>query len=468
MEEISEELALEAANRKYNVYSDKQKAVFYYFNRVKLWKAAASGRKAQVEVRTAQKWAKRPKEGPDWNIYEKQTNVSNRRLSQLQEEHKKHLIQFFDEYPQATRRDTVESLTEEFENFGLKETSVGNFILHECNLTFERATLHPVARNSAENREKRYQWAKKWVQTTDMSFLENCVFVDEAGFNINMRSPNARSLKGTPAVIETPSTRAISLTILGAITAHDVISIESREPLKPKKVKVDGSRKRKNPLAKASRKGTVTGHYMRGFPSNTLLFMNYVLLGRRNFYKLKIDIKIGSAFYWYVLLGRRNFYKLMIDIQIGSTFYWCVLLGRRSFYKLMIDIQIGSTFYWCVLLGRRSFYKLMIDSTFYWIFLFIIVNCSFLFVFRAYFVASELCSPLYTNSLSCSFTAERSAFLLQTLALNLSVPSFRHYIGKYHKIRKPHYKVFTNSFTATISLTKCLGNYTDTRFFCPT
>lgn len=55
MEEISEELALEAANRKYNVYSDKQKAVFYYSNRVKLWKAAASGRKAQVEVRTAQK-----------------------------------------------------------------------------------------------------------------------------------------------------------------------------------------------------------------------------------------------------------------------------------------------------------------------------------------------------------------------------------------------------------------------------
>lgn len=31
--------------------------------------------------------------------------------SQLQEEHKKHLIQFFYEYPQATRRDTVENLT---------------------------------------------------------------------------------------------------------------------------------------------------------------------------------------------------------------------------------------------------------------------------------------------------------------------------------------------------------------------
>lgn len=72
MEEISEKLVLEAANRNYSEYSDKQKAVFYYFNRVKLWKAAASGRKAQVEVRTAQKWTKRLKEEPNWNIYEKQ------------------------------------------------------------------------------------------------------------------------------------------------------------------------------------------------------------------------------------------------------------------------------------------------------------------------------------------------------------------------------------------------------------
>lgn len=95
MEEISKELTLEATNRKYNVYSGKKKAVFYYFNRVKLWKAAASGRKAEVEVRTAQKWANRLKEVPDRNIYEKQMSVPNRKPSQLQEEHKKHLIHFF-------------------------------------------------------------------------------------------------------------------------------------------------------------------------------------------------------------------------------------------------------------------------------------------------------------------------------------------------------------------------------------
>ncbi|KAI9332752.1 hypothetical protein BD770DRAFT_301157, partial [Pilaira anomala] len=187
--------------KKYNVYSDKHKAVFYYFNRVKLWKAAPSARKAQVEIRTGQIWAKRLKEDPQWNIYEKQTNKVNRLASQLQKNHKKHLIDFFDIYPQATRQDAVESLTEAFENFNLKTTAVGNFILYECNLTVKRVTLQPLARNSLDNREK-------------------------SGFSINMRSPNARSIRGTPAIVEMPTSRALSHIILGAISANDVITIE--------------------------------------------------------------------------------------------------------------------------------------------------------------------------------------------------------------------------------------------------
>ena len=110
IEEVSEELSKDVATgRKYNVYFGQQKAVFYYFDRVKLWNAAASGRKAQVEIRTAQKWVKRLKEDPEWKIYEKQTNMSNRKPPQLQNEHEQHLAQFFSKFPQATRRDAVDN-----------------------------------------------------------------------------------------------------------------------------------------------------------------------------------------------------------------------------------------------------------------------------------------------------------------------------------------------------------------------
>ncbi|GAA5813121.1 hypothetical protein MFLAVUS_006590 [Mucor flavus] len=153
MEEVSEELSENTAIvRKYNVYTDQQKAVYYYFNRVKLWKAAASARKAQIEIRTAQKWAKRLKADPEWNIYEKQTNTSNKKPSQLQEEHKQHLIQLFDKHPQATRSEVVDSLTAQFENFNLKETAVGNFILYECNLTIVIGAM-PVS--TSERGQKR-------------------------------------------------------------------------------------------------------------------------------------------------------------------------------------------------------------------------------------------------------------------------------------------------------------------------
>ena len=81
--------------------------------------------------------------------------------------------------------------------------------------------------------------------------------------------------KGTPAIVTIPPTRAISHTILGVISAMGVVNIEIRLPnMKPKRIKVDGARKRKQPLPKkALSKGTVTGHYIL-FLQDTMNFMD--------------------------------------------------------------------------------------------------------------------------------------------------------------------------------------------------
>lgn len=65
-----------------------------------------------------------------------------------------------------------------------------------------------------------------------MNYLENCVFVDESGFNINMRPPSGWSLKGKPAIAATPTGRAVSHTVLGAITAKFAVAMELRNPLR--------------------------------------------------------------------------------------------------------------------------------------------------------------------------------------------------------------------------------------------
>lgn len=91
----------------------------------------------------------------------------------------------------------------------------------ERNLSFKKLTTQPATTKFAD----RLTWVLKW-STTDMNCLESCIFVDESGFNINMRLSDGWSLKGTPAVVSTPSTRAIAHTILGAISAKSVVSME--------------------------------------------------------------------------------------------------------------------------------------------------------------------------------------------------------------------------------------------------
>lgn len=99
--------------------------------------------------------------------------------------------------------------------------------------------------------------------------------MDESAFDTNMRPSTARSAKGTPAIVTTPSTRAMSHTILGTISTVGVVNIKIRLPnLKPKWINVDGSRKRKQPQPKKpASKGTVTGHYML-FLQKTMYFMD--------------------------------------------------------------------------------------------------------------------------------------------------------------------------------------------------
>ena len=69
----------------------------------------------------------------------------------------------------------------------------------------------------------------KW-KDSDVDFEKSCVFIDEAGFNINMRSNWARSAIGTPAFVELEKTRAPSHTIIGAIHSSSVIHVAMKKP----------------------------------------------------------------------------------------------------------------------------------------------------------------------------------------------------------------------------------------------
>ncbi|KAG1464956.1 hypothetical protein G6F46_009144 [Rhizopus delemar] len=228
--------------------------------------------KVQVETRspadTEMKEAEPKKERDlQYNVYTFED------LSQLNEAHKSHLINFFDEDSTATIQDAVEDLTAKFANLDIKKSRVAEFMKEECNLSIKVVGRHPVARNKEENLQKRADWVEKWVQN-GMDYLKNCIFVDESGFGINMRRSRGWSPRGSKSITETPSTKATSHSVLGTISAIGVVNMKLRESGNLKRRKVVGATKRKAPEDQLSvPKGTIGEHYLQ-FISDTMDIMD--------------------------------------------------------------------------------------------------------------------------------------------------------------------------------------------------
>ncbi|EIE80821.1 hypothetical protein RO3G_05526 [Rhizopus delemar RA 99-880] len=145
----------------------------------------------------------------------------------------------------------------------------------KCRISCKRAHFQPEERNNLEKIQLRYDWVKHW-ESTDLDFESNCVFIDEAGFHINMKRSFAWSKVGTRAVVKTPKTKSKMTTILGAISPFGVVNMKVRTPkvVQSKKRKLRGNKEDERDIDSVKRTvGTVTGHYF-NFIANTLDVMD--------------------------------------------------------------------------------------------------------------------------------------------------------------------------------------------------
>ena len=105
---------------------------------------------------------------------------------------------------------------------------------------------------------------EEWERDLNMDYMKNCVFIDEAGFNMHIRRNFGRSKIGTPAKAVVPTNRGISITIFGAIYHGGILDLTLRRPQpvpRPKK------RKRNNGSSEEvtdvnARVGSRTEHYI--------------------------------------------------------------------------------------------------------------------------------------------------------------------------------------------------------------
>jgi hypothetical protein len=71
---------------------------------------------------------------------------------------------------------------------------------------------------------------EEWNATPGLHFCKNCVFIDEAEFNLHTQKNHGRSQKGTPAKVTILTAKGVKVTILGAISAVRIIDISLRKP----------------------------------------------------------------------------------------------------------------------------------------------------------------------------------------------------------------------------------------------
>ncbi|ORE11572.1 hypothetical protein BCV72DRAFT_324531 [Rhizopus microsporus var. microsporus] len=189
-----------SSKRAYALYTDQGKVRFFKLVFEKVMSASAAAKQL--------------------DIHHKKTG----RSCILHEEHKQVILKYIDENPSAVLEQVMERLLQKFQDLKVSKSTVYNFVRTECNLLFKKAQFQP----------ERTDWVRKW-ECADMGFRTNCVFLNESAFHINLKRSMVWSKKGLPAVATVPKTRAQTTTILGAISASELIKCSLRLPQTPAK-----------------------------------------------------------------------------------------------------------------------------------------------------------------------------------------------------------------------------------------
>jgi len=97
--------------------------------------------------------------------------------------------------------------------------------LQDFEYSFKTVTLIPAARNTDNNIEKRYQYAKD-IMTKN---IDDLIFVDEMGVSCSMRQRYGRSLVGTQPRKTITSIRSQNISVCAAITRNGILNFKVLE-----------------------------------------------------------------------------------------------------------------------------------------------------------------------------------------------------------------------------------------------
>lgn len=133
------------------------------------------------------------------------------------------LLRFVDANADVTIDDMKQYVLDQFG----KEVSISTIYeyLKKSKYSFKLIRLVPEKRNSIEVINQRYDWASKFYFMDKTSL----VFVDEAGFNLQLKRRCGWSSSNTRAYVEVPSIKGGNISIVGAVSLNGLHHFNVKE-----------------------------------------------------------------------------------------------------------------------------------------------------------------------------------------------------------------------------------------------
>lgn len=151
--------------------------------------------------------------------------LEQERKAKLTDIHSQFLVEFIDKHPISILSDIRQSLCDVFPGFSISISALHRHLVQKCKVTLKRLQKLPAARSSDQVIKLRKEIVEQWEAMPDLDFAKNCLFIDEAGFNLHTQRNYGRSLKDTPAKSTVPTARGVKITILGAISQAGIILV---------------------------------------------------------------------------------------------------------------------------------------------------------------------------------------------------------------------------------------------------
>ncbi|CEP08731.1 hypothetical protein [Parasitella parasitica] len=148
----------------------------------------------------------------------------------LKQEHVDFILNIVDQWAATTLDSMREQLLNAFPELKVSKTGFYRFIKSKCALSMKKLEIHSERRHSLTLLEDRRRTIQEWIEDPTIDFESNCVFIDEAGFNMHLTRTRGWSIKGKPATSKGPKDRGVNISILGAISPEGVIDISVRKP----------------------------------------------------------------------------------------------------------------------------------------------------------------------------------------------------------------------------------------------